>query len=259
MRRYSVLARVFGLMGLAVIAGCASAGAPVVGGPTSAAVAPSAGLSDMHAPTAPDDTGDTGVASSLGEIYSFTWIRGFSPDAAIARIAGRPLGKYPWQKDGWQDLPGVRRDEAVVAVTESNGWTLLVAQMDMPVSSDEALLRLSVGGRLVAVSHNFEAADRFAVADDGVLQVDFDPANPAARTGANPDSLVADMRAAGFDFSGHNTGVTPEQAAFVLAERITGVHLTARLLSTSKYLAAAVPDSSAGAVNDTHRIASAGP
>ena len=169
----------------------------------------------------------------------------------LALTGARRLGSYPWPEDGWPDLPGVRRDEAVLAVTRLGGWALLVEDSAPIGADDDVIARLSGNDRtVVTCAHNFEADDRFVLARDGVVQVDFDPRYPVVRAGADPDRLLADMRSAGLDLSDNpDPGIPSEQAALALAEHVTGVRLTAGLLHDSTYLAGAVPGPDGEAVN----------
>jgi hypothetical protein len=122
--------------------------------------------------------------SWLSEVYSLIWLAGLSPGTVLERLGARTLGQYTWPENGWDDLPGLTNDEAVLAVTHTTGWAIMVAGLG---ADDVALKRLSKDTRLVADYHNFEADDRFLLCEDGVIQVDFDPSRAASRSGARPD------------------------------------------------------------------------
>ncbi|MGX6600927.1 DUF6461 domain-containing protein [Micromonosporaceae bacterium Da 78-11] len=208
-------------------------------------------------------------SSRLSEVYALTWVRDRSPEDVVVALGARPLGRHTWPVDGWVDLPGSTRDEAVLAVTPIAGWAVVVEDMSANTVDEAMVKRLSAGTRLVTTYYNFEADGYFVLADDGVVQVDFDPSYPISRTGGKPDLLLADMRAVGLDLSGRNLDpadpayrdVPYLAAALALAERITGIRLTAELLHTSTYLAAAVPDPGRGAVvgDEEPQVSSAGP
>lgn len=82
-------------------------------------------------------------------------------------------------------------------------------------------------------------------------------ARSGARSGARPDLPAAAMRATGLDPAGPD--VPLDEAALALAERVTGIALTADLLHSATYLAVAMPDSSGDAVRDLTGIRAAGP
>ncbi|MBU2665324.1 hypothetical protein KOI35_17605 [Actinoplanes bogorensis] len=204
----------------------------------------------------------------LGEVYAVTWAEGLTPDAVLDRWrVRRRLGRHTWPEANWADLPGVRRDEAVVAVTVAGGWALVFEEMS---SYDDApLRRLSASTRVVSNYHNFEADDRFVIFQDGVIEVDFDPNTPTMRTGRRPDMLVPEMNAAGLDMSGlyldpadpGYRDVPYDAAALALTERLTGVRLTDELLHSSSYLAATVESPLGGAVinEEEPRVQASGP
>jgi len=180
--------------------------------------------------------------SGLADVYALTWIKGLSPATVVTRVGGRSLGSYRWPAPGWSALPGVKATEAVLAVTRAHGWALMVEASAAPIGAqDDTIGKLSHGTRLVAYAHNAKAADRFVLATDGTILVDFDPGYPPDRTGARPDLLVGEMRAAGLNPTlSEASSVPPELAALALAERVTGVPLTRHLLRDSDYLTAAV-------------------
>ena len=169
--------------------------------------------------------------SGLTEVYSLTWLRHLSPSAVVERIGGRVLGTYPWQ-DPWYDLPGLGRHEDGVVVTRISGWTLMLTSLG---PEDATIRQLSRGGRLVGLTYNFEADSRFVLADNGAIQVDFDPGYAVSRTGKHPDLLLPDMRKAGLDLSGVYLNpadpayryIPSTEAAHALTERVTGVARTA--------------------------------
>ncbi|MEU9111070.1 DUF6461 domain-containing protein [Streptomyces sp. NPDC048483] len=70
---------------------------------------------------------------------------------------------------------------------------------------------------------------------DGIT---FEPLFPDRWYGSAPDSLVEGMRIAGFDLSdGGDRGYEPPtEAAFALAAHLTGVRLTAEVLTCATFL-----------------------
>jgi hypothetical protein len=180
--------------------------------------------------------------SGLGGVYVLTWIEGLSPAEVVTRAGGRRLGQRRRPAAGWSTLPGTRKNETVLAVTRAHGWALMVEESVTAVgAADDTIGKLSKGTRLVAYAHNDRAADRFVLASDGTILVDFDPGYPPDRAGAQPDLLADEMRAVGLNPTlAEPTRAQPEPATLALTERVTGVPLTRALLRDSTYLAAAV-------------------
>jgi hypothetical protein len=161
-----------------------------------------------------------------------------SPAEVVTRLGARRLGRHRWPATGWTDLPGLRPADHVLAVTRARGWALVVEE-SISLDGDDVIAELSKGTRLAGFSHNALAADRFVVATDGTIEVDFDPGFPPDREGTHPDLLLDDMRAVGLNPADYGH-VPPDLATLALVERVTGVPLTAALLHGSTYLAAAV-------------------
>ncbi|MEV6845541.1 DUF6461 domain-containing protein [Actinoplanes sp. NPDC051411] len=182
------------------------------------------------------------AGSGLVKVYTLTWVEALSPDAVASRAGARRLGTRRWPAGGWKTLPGTRANETVVAVTRAHGWALMVEDSANAIgAADNTIGKLSKGTRLVTFSHNYQAADRFVLASDGTILVDFDPGYPPDRVGTEPDLLVGDMRAVGLNTSAVDAALAqPEPAMLALTERVTGVPLTRHLLRDSAYLAAAV-------------------
>jgi hypothetical protein len=221
MHRRRILAGAAGL----VLAGCARP----PGNP--AAPAPSR-------PAAPPGYAWFPSGSGLTDAYALTWVRRLSPADVVTRMGARRLGPHRWPATGWSELPGLRPADHVLAVTGAHVWALIVED-SISLVGDDVIAGLSKGTRLVGFAHNSLAADRFVLATDGTIEVDFDPGFPPDREGTHPDLLLDDMRAVGLDPADYGH-VPPDLATLALVERVTHVALTAGLLHGSTYLAAAV-------------------
>jgi hypothetical protein len=176
--------------------------------------------------------------SGLTDAYALTWVQRLSPADVVTRMGARRLGYQRWPATGWSELPGLRPTDHVLAVTRARGWALVVED-SISLVGDDVIAELSKGTRLVGFSHNSLAADRFVLATDGTIEVDFDPGFPPDREGTRPGLLLDGMRAVGLDPADYGH-VPPPLATLALAERVTHVPLTAALLHGSAYLAAAV-------------------
>ncbi|GHI04211.1 DUF6461 domain-containing protein [Streptomyces cellostaticus] len=73
-------------------------------------------------------------------------------------------------------------------------------------------------------------------ADDGTTRLWFDPALPEERSGTHPDELLPVMHAIGFSLGTEPTGLDLSmEAAFALAEYLTGVRLHPDLLRNTTF------------------------
>lgn len=176
-------------------------------------------------------TGDPGF-SGMG--FCMTWLRGVSPGEFARRMAARVLGIYAWDA-----LPVPGDDDALLAITDTGRWSLLVEYNGITAIEDDLVRSLSAGTRLVANYCNIEADNYFVVADDGVIVADFDPSYPQPISGSAPDRIRPDMAGLGL---GDLSRTDYTEAALVLTERLTGAPLTEELLHGSNFLAATIPD-----------------
>jgi hypothetical protein len=78
---------------------------------------------------------------------------------------------------------------------------------------------------------------------DEDVRLEFDPLFPSERWGSDPDGVLQVMRSVGFNFSDDEDPGLPlaSEAAFALAEHITGVRLPPDLLRSARYHCAVVP------------------
>ncbi|BCY08336.1 hypothetical protein L3i22_034240 [Actinoplanes sp. L3-i22] len=149
-------------------------------------------------------------------------------------MAAHDKGIHPWDS-----VPGPGDDDAMLAITDTGHWSLMVEYNGVTAIDDDLLRRLSAGTRLVANYRNVEDDGRFVLADDGVIVADFEPAVPEPMSGSAPDRIRAEMAGLGWADSSRRDY---NEAALVLTERLTGVPLTEELLSGSSFLAATIPD-----------------
>jgi hypothetical protein len=108
-----------------------------------------------------------------------------------------------------------------------------------------AIVPLSAGTTVVSHHLDVELADDFYWVQDRDIRLYFQPGSPAWREGSTPDALIDPMRQAGFDLR-QDAGYDAEadvstEAAFALAEQLTGVPLTPELLDESMYLCGIAP------------------
>jgi hypothetical protein len=181
----------------------------------------------------------------LLEAYCVTLVRGLSPDALL-----KALGAEPGERlTGVAELNGPaydewESDELFVGITSVGDWSLMVEYNGFLGVGIETMLPVSRGRTVVSHYRNINAVDHFYWHEDGVTRLHFEPLFPHHRDGSHPDELLADIRESGFDlsteddrsFDGHT------EAAFALAERITGVRLTPELFASAEFVCGRVPE-----------------
>jgi uncharacterized protein DUF6461 len=182
--------------------------------------------------------------SPLGWAYCLTLVEGLDRAEALQRIKADPservagvinFSRYAADNSSWHS--GSR---FVIGAVQLEGWTLLVEWNGFLGVTQEVIRPLSAGTRVVSHCRNVDAEDRFCWMEDGDLRLRFEPLFPYHRDGSDPDVLLEVMEQVGFDlrdiedrdFELHT------EAAFALAEHLTGVKLTQKLLDSADYLCA---------------------
>ncbi|MEU4390689.1 DUF6461 domain-containing protein [Kribbella sp. NPDC023855] len=182
--------------------------------------------------------------SRISEAYCLTFVRGLSAVEALSRIDGEQVGRVTGLREFTESLPdehGGRR--WYLGATELGGWTLLVEDNGFLGVTEEVIAPLSAGTQVVSHYKNVNAVDRFSWMVDGDMRLTFEPLFAYDRAGSDPDGQVEVMEAVGFDLrAGEDRDYTLHtEAAFALAEHLTGVRLTAELLESADYLCALAP------------------
>jgi hypothetical protein len=189
----------------------------------------------------------------LAEAYCLTLARGLTPAEFLARIGARaeraPLSGvgalFEPSMELWNDFPdaGMLIGVTTLAAGAAGAadWTMGVEVNGFLGVTPELIAPLSAGTRAVSHFSNLSAS-RFCWAEDAQVRLSFETLFPGWREGDTPDALLDDMREAGFDLSddGDNTG-HPNESAFALAERLTGVRVTAELLERASYSCGIAP------------------
>ncbi|MEU6013633.1 DUF6461 domain-containing protein [Streptomyces sp. NPDC047515] len=183
----------------------------------------------------------------LAEAYCVTLVRGLTPDSLLTRLGATGVRRVTGMGDltesaygTWSDHDG---DRLFVGVTGVGEWALMVEPNGYLGISDEIVGPLSRGTTAVSHFRNINAVDHFNWYEDGGRRLHFEPLFAYARDGSDPDGCVDTMRAAGFDLSDDEERDynLHTEAAFALAERLTGVRLTRELFDTSEFLGGSVP------------------
>ncbi|WP_432089658.1 DUF6461 domain-containing protein [Streptomyces sp. bgisy095] len=181
----------------------------------------------------------------IAQAHCFTLVRGLSPAAVMSRLGGRPeasLRGIAAVVDAAFAQYGLEEgDRQLVAMTTVGAWTLLIEPNGYLGVTEEQALPASTGTSWISHFTNVNAVSTFLWAQDQVLRLCFDPMLPERRWGAAPDELLDVMRRIGFRLDVED----PEpdfyhQAAFALAEHLTGVAVTPVLLRGTTFTCATV-------------------
>jgi uncharacterized protein DUF6461 len=181
------------------------------------------------------------------EAYCLTLARGLAPAEFLARLGASPEAPrtgisalYEPSYDVWADNER-RRDRqylfigATAVPGDGGDWALGVEINGYLGVTREAIIPLSASTRIVSHSRSVGAVDRFYWVEDGEIRLYFEPLFPDYREGSTPDALADVMREVGFDLREDAEVEHPTEAAFALAERLTGVRVTMGLLEESRY------------------------
>ncbi|MEU4703194.1 DUF6461 domain-containing protein [Nonomuraea dietziae] len=188
----------------------------------------------------------------LADAYCFTYVCGLTPEEVVTRLGVRV-----------EDCSRVTLDELIrrqtfgaVAVGD---WVLLVEAYSGLGVTEEIIMPLSAGTRLVSHFYlDVDGMDYFYWIDDGKIRFEF-----AYQEGYShwiedgklrfmfrhhesyseemPDELAETLER--IDSPVYATADPHEGPAFLLAERLTGITMTPRLLEESTYLCGVVPGS----------------
>jgi hypothetical protein len=186
------------------------------------------------------------------DAYCFTLISDMTPAQLLDRLAVEHKATVVGAENtiepayaAWDVHDG---DGCYVAATTVDHWTLMFEPNGYIGVTPEIVVPLSRAARLVSHFRNVNAVDHFYCYEDGDLRLHFEPLFAASRDGTDADTLGPVLADVGFDLrdTPERTIANHTEAAFALAERLTGVQVTASLLSTSEFLCgiAALPSRS---------------
>jgi hypothetical protein len=179
----------------------------------------------------------------LAEAYCFTLVHNLPPSDLLARLGGQTEPSRTGTEaivDAAFDLLG-RSDNArqFIAMTTVGDWTLLIEPNGYLGVTEEKALPASAGTRWVSHFVNINGLESFLWAEDTVKRLTFEPGFPDHRWGTTPDELLDAMHHSGFQFW-DETSDTAEflatEAAFALAEHLTGVRITPELLRDTTFV-----------------------
>ncbi|WP_188191535.1 DUF6461 domain-containing protein [Nonomuraea sp. SYSU D8015] len=148
-----------------------------------------------------------------------TWVRGENIRDVVQAFGGRPEQLAEGDFNDLYESYELDDDEAIILITQSPGWLMVVEFTRYMGARRDMLRRLSAGGEALALAWTIELDATLAYAADGKLENIFDPVRQGT-TAAEPEYL---------DWA-QTYGVTAEQwgddwlaVSFTLAEQITGL------------------------------------
>jgi hypothetical protein len=178
--------------------------------------------------------------------YCITLVRGLTPEEFLTRIGA---DVEPGSRDA-EELESLCFDDefeggfhrlpiGATTVTGDGGHWALGVEWNGYAGVTEALIRpASVGTRIVSHFRNVNAVDHFQWYEDGELRLSFEPLFAHSRSGPDADTVTEQMRESGFDLRAgkDRSYALHTEACFALAERLTGVQLTADVLKEAEFL-----------------------
>ncbi|TCO47789.1 hypothetical protein EV646_105346 [Kribbella antiqua] len=182
--------------------------------------------------------------------YCLTLVQGIDPGEALRRLDAEPSERATGSRDftrfAERSHPWAahRNDGRFgIGAVQLEGWTLLLEWNGFLGVTPEVIRPLSAGTRVVSHHRNVDAEDRFCWMEDGDLRLKFEPLFPFHRSGSDPDGLLDVMERIGFDLRDieDRDFELNTEAAFALAEHLTGVRVTQELLDTAEYLCGRAP------------------
>ncbi|MEV4252514.1 DUF6461 domain-containing protein [Spirillospora sp. NPDC049652] len=193
-------------------------------------------------------------AGGLFSAYCLTLVRGIAPDEFMRRLGARilydamPLDERFLQTSfEYWDAPHYGDVQFIGAMSvpgDDGDWTLAYEMNGHLGVTPDVILPVSAETRLVSHRYNDgNAHGSFMWAEDGDVQVEFEPLFAHHREGGTPDALLEDMRQIGFVLDPDTEDIGPTTSgALALSERLTGVRVTEELLNGATLLCGEAAD-----------------
>ncbi|MGW3158549.1 DUF6461 domain-containing protein [Streptomyces sp. NPDC001089] len=197
--------------------------------------------------TAADYTWFQRLFPDLAQALCVTLVHKVPPPQLLARLGGRDeptrTGAEAIVDAAFDLLEDSDHARQFLAMTTVDEWTLLIEPIGSLGVIEENALPASAGTRWVSHFVDIKGIDGFLWAENTVKRLTFSPGLPDYRMGTTPDELLDVMHRSGFQF-GAETSDTAEflaaEAAFALAEHLTGVRITPELLRDTAFVCGSV-------------------
>ncbi|GGP87782.1 DUF6461 domain-containing protein [Streptomyces melanogenes] len=179
----------------------------------------------------------------LAEAYCFTLVHNLAPLDVLARLEGHSepsrSGVEAIVAAAFDLLDRSDHTRQFIAMTTVGEWTLMIEPVGYLGVTEERALPASAGTRWVSHFVNINGHDSFLWAQDTTQRLTFEPAIPDRRRGTTPDDLLPVMHHCGFQFWGETSDTEEHlaaEAAFALAEHLSGVRITPELLQDTTFI-----------------------
>ncbi|MFF1482251.1 DUF6461 domain-containing protein [Streptomyces sp. NPDC058301] len=179
----------------------------------------------------------------LAEAYCFTLVHNLAPLDVLARLEGQRepsrSGVEAIVDAAFELLDRSDHTRQFIAMTTLGDWTLMIEPVGYLGVTEERALPGSAGTRWVSHFVNINGLDSFLWAQDTVERLTFEPGMPDRRWGTTPDDLLAAMHHCGFQFWDEISDTAEHlaaEAAFALAEHLSGVRITPELLQDTTFI-----------------------
>lgn len=179
----------------------------------------------------------------LAEAYCFTLVHNLAPSDVLARLGGRnepsQTGVAAIVDAAFDLLDRSDITRQFIAMTTVGDWTLLIEPVGYLGVTEERALPASAGTRWVSHFININGLASFLWAEDTTERLTFEPGVPDRRWGTTPDELLEAMHHSGFQFwdeTSDTAEILAAEAAFALAEHLTGVRITPGLLQDTTFI-----------------------
>ncbi|WP_460307156.1 DUF6461 domain-containing protein [Actinocorallia aurea] len=183
--------------------------------------------------------------------YCLSLVKGLGPREFLARLDAKVLGACEGlgafaardndvlEEHDWCD------DHQVVGAARVDGpdgpWTLALEINGYTGTDGRFMEAASQGTRIVSHFLNIKGMQLFTWWEDGAMRTQFE--SPYQRSGTTPDELLTEMAAVGYDLSDPSADGAVAlgiPGMIALAEELTGIRLTADLLTDAVYTAGMV-------------------
>lgn len=179
----------------------------------------------------------------LAEAYCFTLVHKLPPTDILARLGGRAepsrTGVAAIVDAAFDLLDCSDNTRQFIAMTTVGDWTLMIEPVGYLGVTEEKALPASAGTHWVSHFVNINGLDSFLWAEDTTKRLTFEPGLPDRRWGTTPDELLEVMHHSGFQFWDETSDTADHlaaEAAFALAEHLTGVRITPELLQDTTFV-----------------------
>ncbi|MFD9793725.1 DUF6461 domain-containing protein [Streptomyces sp. NPDC059070] len=179
----------------------------------------------------------------LAEAYCFTLVHKLAPSDVLARLEGQSepsrTGVEAIVEAAFELLGRSDTTRQFIAITTAGDWTLLIEPVGYLGVTEERALPASAGTRWISHFVNINGLGSFLWAEDATERLTFEPGMPDRRWGTTPDAVLEAMHHCGFQFWDETSDTAEHlaaEAAFALAEHLTGVPITPELLQDTTFI-----------------------